>query len=479
MKRTIRYFVFLPLMLCGFGAFATTFKLINVPVATMYKSASQNSETISSAIYGSRVKIINTRRNWSKVETDDGYQGWVKSRNLINQYRLDGNYKAKVTNLFARIYRASSLHQKPIMSVAFGTMLSVSKTEDPRWDKVYLLNGKQYWIRSGTLKLNPKNLTLKQMVALTRKFVGLPYTWGGVSTFGFDCSGFVQFMFRQMGIVLPRNGVDQAAWPGFIKVSKNDLKPGDAMYFGYNKVISHAGIYIGNGKFADITMFNTSDLQISDFSNPHWQKLFIAARRLKTNLANIQPLSASMMKKMQQYTWHKGCPVALQDLSALRVTYYGFDKKTHVGTLVVNRKFAPEISELFAALYQHKFPIESIKPMYEFRGNDDASMKADNSSAFNCREMTDFPNQFSIHSYGAAIDINPLINPYVFGDKVSPVEGKKYLDRASYHKGKITKDSFIVKEFARYGWDWGGSWPKGHPQDYQHFEKTSFVRGDL
>ena len=176
---------------------------------------------------------------------------------------------------------------------------------------------------------------------------------------------------------------------------------------------------------------------------------------------------------MQQYTWHQGCPVTLDNLSYLHLSYWGFDSKVHQGTMIVNRKLAPEVVAIFSEIFDQKFPIEKMQPIENYQGDDERSMSDNNSSAFNCRTMTDFPDQYSIHSYGSAIDINPLINPYTNGGKIDPQEGKEFLDRNAYHKGKINPKSSVYRIFAKYGWVWGGDW-QGEIKDYQHFEKKSF-----
>ena len=115
------------------------------------------------------------------------------------------------------------------------------------------------------------------------------------------------------------------------------------------------------------------------------------------------------------------------------------------------------------------FLIERITPIEDFNGDDDASMAANNTSAFNCRDITGQPGRFSNHSWGRAIDINPLINPYVKGDKVYPPEGRKYLNREVEAPGLINSGSYVVKRFLKAGWKWGGDWT--NLKDYQHFEK--------
>lgn len=153
----------------------------------------------------------------------------------------------------------------------------------------------------------------------------------------------------------------------------------------------------------------------------------------------------------------------------LRLPYWNYSGKSATGTLIVNAKLAPELSVIFHELYRHKFLIQLMDPVEDFAGDDVRSMEANNTSAFNCRDITGQKGKFSNHSWGRAIDINPLTNPYVKGTRVLPEAGREYLDRTVTHPGSILAGSFIVKLFAKHGWTWGGSWPDR--QDYQHFEK--------
>src|SRR6056297_111842 len=96
--------------------------------------------------------------------------------------------------------------------------------------------------------------------------------------------------------------------------------------------------------------------------------------------SSIQNLPKSIKKQMQGTTWHKGCPVSLSQLAYLKLSYWGFDNKPHVGTLIVNKQLAENTVNVFKKLYEQRFPIESMNPMYFFHGNDNASMQANNSS---------------------------------------------------------------------------------------------------
>jgi hypothetical protein len=184
-----------------------------------------------------------------------------------------------------------------------------------------------------------------------------------------------------------------------------------------------------------------------------------------------QPVSAALIQRIRTTTWHPGCPVAPEDLRQLTLSFRDFDKKMRTGTLLVHRDLADEVVRIFQSLYQHEFTIERMVPIEDYGGNDDASMAANNTSAFNCRDTTGKPGVFSNHSWGRAIDINPLMNPYVKGDQVLPPGGRKYLDRSKAFPGSILNNGFAVRTFESKGWAWGGRWLDR--QDYQHFEKQA------
>jgi len=167
-------------------------------------------------------------------------------------------------------------------------------------------------------------------------------------------------------------------------------------------------------------------------------------------------------------SWRPDCPVPLTDLRYLTVTYRGFDGSDHSGELVVAASVAPDVVDVFHQLYDISFPLRSLRLVDEFGGSDDQSMDADNSSAFNCRAVTG-GGGFSEHSYGTAIDLNPVENPYLNGDTVLPAQGAQFLDRTPA-PGVITAGGPVVAAFSSIGWTWGGTW--SGPVDYQHFSAS-------
>lgn len=161
--------------------------------------------------------------------------------------------------------------------------------------------------------------------------------------------------------------------------------------------------------------------------------------------------------------------VNIKQLVYLKITYWGFDEKTHVGEMVVSKTVAQEVLDIFEEAYHKKYPIEKIKLIDEYGANDEKSMANNNTSAF-CYRVISNTNKISKHSLGKAIDVNPLYNPYVVGNSISPANGKEYANRSIERKGIIKKGDDLYNAFIKRGWTWGGNWSS--KKDYQHFEKN-------
>ncbi len=167
-----------------------------------------------------------------------------------------------------------------------------------------------------------------------------------------------------------------------------------------------------------------------------------------------------------RFSYRAGCPVGPSELRAVAVSHWGFDGKPHGGRVVVAKRVAPGLVSVFRELWRAKFPIRRLRPVSAYRGSDDASMAADNTSAFNCR-FVGGTSRWSMHAFGEAIDVNPVENPYVRGSTVSPPGGRAYLDRSRERPGMAVRDGVLVRAFAAAGWKWGASFG-----DYQHFSTT-------
>ncbi|MGB7606306.1 MAG: M15 family metallopeptidase [Lutisporaceae bacterium] len=184
----------------------------------------------------------------------------------------------------------------------------------------------------------------------------------------------------------------------------------------------------------------------------------------------VLPIDEEIEKRVSGVSWKQGSPVSLDSLSYVRVIYWGFDDKQHEGELIVHASVAQEVAEIFKELYEKKFPIEKIRLIDEYAADDSKSMEDNNTSGFCYREVGGKPGKISKHSYGLAIDINPVQNPYIYKDQIVPTSGKIYTDRTDVKKGMIQKDDECYTAFTSRGWQWGGDWK--YEKDYQHFQKN-------
>ncbi|HEX6680164.1 MAG TPA: M15 family metallopeptidase [Gaiellaceae bacterium] len=168
------------------------------------------------------------------------------------------------------------------------------------------------------------------------------------------------------------------------------------------------------------------------------------------------------------HSWHSGCPVGPSHLRRVHVTYWGFDRRAHTGAFVANEDAVHALVHVFSRLYAARFPIRRLRPIDAYGGNDERSLAADNTAAFNCRYVVGpGPRRWSAHAYGEAIDVNPVENPYLEGGRVHPRAGRSYLRRSRLRPGMATPGGLLVRTFSAVGWEWGGRWA-GSP-DYQHF----------
>ena len=285
------------LIVLSLAAFAKNgVHVVVVPVANMYSKPSEKADVVSQAIYGSNVRLIEARGEWSRIETPDHYRGWTASRYLRIVLAGDGyataGTTAQVESVFANIYAEPDVtKRKPVLTIPFEVKLEVvpdnadAKSGKPTpdgWLQVRLPGMTNAWIQSGDVALDPKPLSIAESIDLAKRFIGLPYLWGGSSSFGFDCSGFTQMLVRARGIEMPRDADKQAAWSGVAHIDRKDLQPGDLLFFGSSeKDIVHTGMYIGGGQFIHDATNDHPVVQIGHVDDQPWTHLLVACRRVK------------------------------------------------------------------------------------------------------------------------------------------------------------------------------------------------------
>ncbi len=286
-----RFLSTLFLMLCFAGkASAAQFTFVNESVADMHADTDERGEIVSQAIYGTPVRQIESKNGWTMIETPDNYRGWCKDCQLISQ---DRPYPAtpivaRVNSLWAHVYFVEdTTPHPPRLSLPYGTKVEVLSSQDElqnRWMKVRLIDGSAFFAQCTDFVFNPSPMSLDEMLSEAKRFIGLPYRWGGTSSFGFDCSGFVQTLFSLMNVQLPRDAKLQAKAEIVAPVAEDDLRKGDLIFFGRVKErVTHVGIYLGEGNFIHSVTTNKTGphaIQISALDDPEWKSIYISAGRV-------------------------------------------------------------------------------------------------------------------------------------------------------------------------------------------------------
>lgn len=185
------------------------------------------------------------------------------------------------------------------------------------------------------------------------------------------------------------------------------------------------------------------------------------------------PIPDETWTRMQGVSWHSTLPCPKRsDLRLLQVPYIDFNGTSRTGQLIVAREVAGDMLDIFAEIHAAGYPIQSMKLVHHFRGDDGFSMAANNTSAFNCRRVAG-TSRLSQHALGRAIDINPVQNPFVTGGRTSPSAGVDFdqrHERTAQAKGVLTAGDPVVAAFKKRGWGWGGDWTS--MKDYQHFSQS-------
>jgi len=165
-------------------------------------------------------------------------------------------------------------------------------------------------------------------------------------------------------------------------------------------------------------------------------------------------------------SWQPACPVALEELRYVTVTFWGYDDAAHTGELLVNRDAADGFVDVFHRLFDARYPIEEMRVTSAADIDAPPTGDGNNTSAFACRP-TRGRTTWSEHAYGKAVDVNPFMNPYTNGPRVLPELASTYLDRADVRPGMITPGDLVSGAFSAIGWEWGGAWER--PTDFMHF----------
>jgi gamma-D-glutamyl-L-lysine dipeptidyl-peptidase len=274
--------------------------IIKVSVANMRKRPDHDYEMISQAIIGTKVKLLKKREGFYLVQTPEDYLGWIESGSIAvgNKEFIAGWDKSKkmiYTDIFGLVYSEPNEKSDPITDIVVAGIIQYESLKNG-WYKVKTLKDEIGYVKEkSAMDLDKWNKTRKataeSIIKTGRRFLGFPYLWGGYSSKGLDCSGFVKTAYWLNGIMLPRDANQQGLLGEEVIQGKDfeNVKKGDLLFFGSRgkegePKITHVGIYIGNQEFIHCAAY----VQISSFRKDsktydpwHCEKLLCIKRILK------------------------------------------------------------------------------------------------------------------------------------------------------------------------------------------------------
>lgn len=244
-------------------------KVCGSPVVNLRKTSEVSSEVVSQVLFSEEVSCFEESQSRTLIQTSDGYQGWVYSLCFVPDYL--GNMTT--SRLVVPIYGSKLIQFEPMFYLPFGVNVKVINREQD-WDTIELPGKEICYIQSGNLV---DQISFSDLCSFSKQFLGIPYVWGGRSSFGFDCSGFSQMIYSYMGYLIPRDSSDQAKDHRF-KVTAVP-KMGDLIFWGQSiDQISHVGISFGDDQFIHASIKEQKPwVRISSLQDSAWNCGAVAA----------------------------------------------------------------------------------------------------------------------------------------------------------------------------------------------------------
>ncbi|MBU6446180.1 MAG: C40 family peptidase, partial [Verrucomicrobia bacterium] len=261
--------------------------IISLPCVDMREGPSEKSQVVSQALFGEAVEVLKKQKTWFFIKTSDHYTGWIREGIVAKERPLRADLE--VSRLQAHVYAQPDTVFGPLMTLPFGAPLE-RVSADERWHQVLLPDGRSAFIQKGDTEPEPFDLA-----PFSQKFLGLPYTWGGRCSFGFDCSGFIQMLFARMGVALPRDARQQVHCGSVIE----PRLLGDLIFWGHSSGdIRHVGMLLDGERFIHTSAReNKPYLRISQLSDPEWNGsgfyAYRCARRIDVQTSNSERHSAT------------------------------------------------------------------------------------------------------------------------------------------------------------------------------------------
>ena len=259
--------------------------IVNSSVASIYNYPNFSAELITQAVFWEKLLIKDRKDNWYKIKQRDGYEGWIHSFYIINSSIYDNNEFLQNENnwywVVRRFLKLSKDNQTNLL-ISYGSLIPCIKMDNDFF--TILPNGKKVPVDKKALIKYSDNINYRDIILNTiNELIGIPYLWGGKSSFGFDCSGLMQTIFNVSNIkFFPRDASQQVS-SNIIVEKKGKPSIGDIIFFKSDNSINHVGLYINNIDFvhsSGCVKINSIDKESSYYSS-----------KLKLNLYGIYEIN--------------------------------------------------------------------------------------------------------------------------------------------------------------------------------------------
>ncbi len=259
----------------------TSNAFVNVSVSNHYKEPSRASEVTTQGLLGEQVEILENHPIFIRIRQAGGYESWIPADQIVQGEAPQGE-DLMVRSHFMRIHVQPSVLSEGVKDAVIGCSLKAVDQEGD-WYRIALPDGASGWAEKrhfGTFPgYSPENI-----ITLAREFLGYQYAWGGRSPKGFDCSGFVQTVFRLHGVALPRDSWQQQQH-NLVSTDPLEARPGDLLFFGKSPdEIDHVAISIGDERFIHASgwvRYNSFRKTDADFSRQRLDS-FVSVNRYTT-----------------------------------------------------------------------------------------------------------------------------------------------------------------------------------------------------
>ena len=230
---------------------AINYGIVNVSVANMRSQSVFQAELVNQTLLGNIVSILDKRDDYFLVQNWDGYIGWISKHEIwIGDAELARDWyeseKVMMRENYGLVYRQPDIHSEILSDLVPCTFLKLNK-QNSDYLEVELPDKQVGFVSTDNFidqkRLQKLEFSVEDMIIQARKFLGIPYLWGGNSTKGFDCSGFVQYVYAHFGIRTTRTTYTQVHQG--VYVPRDKLQPGDLVFFAKRGNVHHVGLYIG------------------------------------------------------------------------------------------------------------------------------------------------------------------------------------------------------------------------------------------